>query len=456
MRSMKKLLALPIVFALFFSTVAFAAPLYVFQKTIIPEIDSTYTLGTTTKAWLNIYTDEVCLAGDCKTAWPTGGGGGGGSDTLWALNTSGNYVYSDSASTTATTSARSYFFTATSTADASTFPLASTTAMTAVRAYITQLANLTSNGFVKTGSGNGTLSIDTTTYESGLTAGDGLTRTVNDFDFDGGDTPQGELGGTWASPTIDDSLAVTSWNLTTPTFTTSFTFDAETLDSLTDDVTLANNAGDLQVVDVTCTDCLNATEIEDIYLLIAGDTSSGAYTWTGQHTFNTASSTGFTSTNLYSSFASTSNASTTNLTVHGNLWSDFSDGCLSVTSGLIGSTGVACGSGSGGSNWLFQSGGLRPSTTVGIVVSASSTIGNGTGIGGLTISGSATTTGTSTVQTLHVKGSTAATSTAYIYSSTAGLGGQFIVEDSDAAGCTLVTALNGVLSASTVTCPAEQ
>jgi hypothetical protein len=35
-----------------------------------------------------------------------------------------------------------------------------------------------------------------------------------------GTSPGGELGGTWASPTIDDSLAVTSWNLTTPTFTT--------------------------------------------------------------------------------------------------------------------------------------------------------------------------------------------------------------------------------------------
>lgn len=56
--------------------------------------------------------------------------------------------------------------------------------------------------------------VDTnTTY----TAGDALTLTGTDIDFDGGASPGGELGGTWASPTIDDSLSVTSWNLTTPT-----------------------------------------------------------------------------------------------------------------------------------------------------------------------------------------------------------------------------------------------
>ena len=38
-----------------------------------------------------------------------------------------------------------------------------------------------------------------------------------------GTSPGGELGNTWASPTLDDSVAVTSWNLTTPTITTSAT-----------------------------------------------------------------------------------------------------------------------------------------------------------------------------------------------------------------------------------------
>lgn len=39
-----------------------------------------------------------------------------------------------------------------------------------------------------------------TTY----TGGDGLTLTGTDFDFDGGDIPGGELGGTWALPTLDN------------------------------------------------------------------------------------------------------------------------------------------------------------------------------------------------------------------------------------------------------------
>lgn len=58
--------------------------------------------------------------------------------------------------------------------------------------------------------------------DTNLTAGDALTLTGDDIDFDGGTAPGGELGGTWASPTLDDSLAVTSWNLTTPTLTSFF------------------------------------------------------------------------------------------------------------------------------------------------------------------------------------------------------------------------------------------
>lgn len=77
--------------------------------------------------------------------------------------------------------------------------------------------------------------------------------------------------------TAGGALTVTG-NLTA---SANFVFDGQTFDSFTDDATLSNNSGDLQVVDVTCTDCLNATEIEDIYLLIAGDTSSGNYTMTG-------------------------------------------------------------------------------------------------------------------------------------------------------------------------------
>jgi hypothetical protein len=63
--------------------------------------------------------------------------------------------------------------------------------------------------------------------------------------------------------------------------------------------------------------------------------------------------------------------------------------------------------------------------------------------------------GTTTTSVLNVLAPATATSTAYIYSKTAGKGGQIILEDTDGAGCTGVTALNGVLTAATVTCPTE-
>ena len=59
-------------------------------------------------------------------------------------------------------------------------------------------------------------------------------------------------------------------------------------------------------------------------------------------------------------------------------------------------------------------------------------------------------TGTTTIS-----GASAASSTPYIYSTAASKGGSIILEDTDGAGCTEVSALNGVLTAATVTCPTE-
>lgn len=51
-----------------------------------------------------------------------------------------------------------------------------------------------------------------------------------------------------------------------------------TFASISGDATLANT-GALTVSDLTCTDCINATEIEDIYLLNSGDSATGDYTF---------------------------------------------------------------------------------------------------------------------------------------------------------------------------------
>ncbi|MBI5469691.1 hypothetical protein HY968_00005, partial [Candidatus Kaiserbacteria bacterium] len=92
-------------------------------------------------------------------------------------------------------------------------------------------------------------------------------------------------------------------------------------------------------------------------------------------------------------------ASSTNLVVSG---AGGSAGCATFSAtGILSNTGTACGSGSGssfGKSWEVAFGALAPTTTLGILVSASSTIGNGTQAGGLTISGGATTTGNLFVQ----------------------------------------------------------
>jgi hypothetical protein len=77
------------------------------------------------------------------------------------------------------------------------------------------------DGHAHTGTSISSLDISN---DTNLTAGDALTLTDDDLDFDGGASPGGELGNTWASPTLDDSVAVSSWNLTTPTITSGATY----------------------------------------------------------------------------------------------------------------------------------------------------------------------------------------------------------------------------------------
>lgn len=40
-----------------------------------PEANNTRTLGTDTKRWSSVHTTQLCLSGDCQTAWPSGSGG---------------------------------------------------------------------------------------------------------------------------------------------------------------------------------------------------------------------------------------------------------------------------------------------------------------------------------------------------------------------------------------------
>lgn len=65
-------------------------------------------------------------------------------------------------------------------------------------------------------------------------------------------------------------------------------------------------------------------------------------------------------------------------------------GCATFTTGVLSSTGSSCGS--GGSSFGYPFPVLGIGTTTGLLITASSTIGNGTAAGGLTVSGTATTT----------------------------------------------------------------
>ena len=84
-------------------------------------------------------------------------------------------------------------------------------------------------GYVLASSGGTLAYVSTTTFSGGLTysagnvtntitAGDALTRTVDDIDFDGGASPAGSLGGTWASPTIDDLFLLNNGDIGTGVF----------------------------------------------------------------------------------------------------------------------------------------------------------------------------------------------------------------------------------------------
>lgn len=86
-----------------------------YQKNLIPLTDSLYTVGTTTKAWLNGFFDQLCLGGDCKTAWPTGGAGGGAGSSNWTILSGGLRT------STSTDFAQASYFIATSTTGTSTF-----------------------------------------------------------------------------------------------------------------------------------------------------------------------------------------------------------------------------------------------------------------------------------------------------------------------------------------------
>jgi len=285
---------------------------------------------------------------------------------------------------------------------------------------IATLSNLTGNGFVITSGGVGTLSVDTTTYESGLTAGDGLTRTANDFDCD---TASGSVFGClsstdWTTFNNKSGFAypfLLNATSTTLTFSGGLVSNGSTTISGLASGLVGNNNGLLY--GFASSSLFGYTPLNPTRALTINGTanqltsSAGAQdlstdrTWTlslpslvifpGQ-----ASTTQLSAGRAY--FGSTA---TTTIDTTGNIVipsgssltnTGVSDGCGTWASGVLGSTGSACGAGGGGS-YPFPLAGNATSTLTqfngGLTAYASTTVGAGGQTTGLTISGGATTTG---------------------------------------------------------------
>lgn len=392
---MKKLLLTILFLSLYVSVNA--APAIRYDVSVSPRAASTYSLGDSLYTWLYGYFDGLCLGGVCRTSWPTGGSGSGGgtfsTSTAWGsifynfpnnltdiltigYDGSGVATSSDAEFVVDPVAKLGLFLNSTKVGIGTTSPYAplsvvgqivggyftatTSTASTLPLANITKLSNLTSNGFVKTGSSDGTLSVDTTTYESGLTAGDGLTRTVNDFDCD---TANGSTFG---------CLSSTDWN----TFNNKQA-SGNYITNLTGDVTASGPgsvAATLATVNSNVGSFTNANiTVNAKGLITAASNGTGGSGGSGNVATSSAETSGYvpfwTSTSAtpatlgsdsgfqYNSTLdrlTVSYASTTALNVSGGLYNtSLADGCLNVTSGLIGSTGSACGAGggSGGGTW---------------------------------------------------------------------------------------------------------
>lgn len=262
------------------------------------------------------------------------------------------------------------YFVATSTAIASVFPLASTTAFTAVTSYL---------GTVASGLWNGT-AIDISDYTN-LTAGDALTLTGDDIDFDGGATPAGDLGGTWASPTVDDdghahtSLTISGLDISDDTNLTAGDGLTLTGDDLDCDTASGSVFGCLSSADwTTFNDSVDAART----LTVAGTanqitSSAGAQDLSANRTWTLSIPTDFrvSSTTISGNTLLTS-ATTTDFDIRnaltfngvtGSTWASF---CTTITGG----SGLCDGDDATGAGSTFP---FTPDTYAGVGVNATST-----------------------------------------------------------------------------------
>lgn len=77
---------IPVICALLLAGSIYAAPNSTYMRTILPEVNSLYWLGSSSNYWNRLYANyasstaisasTICIGTDCQTSWPAGGSGG--------------------------------------------------------------------------------------------------------------------------------------------------------------------------------------------------------------------------------------------------------------------------------------------------------------------------------------------------------------------------------------------
>lgn len=357
---------------------------------------------------------------------------------------------------------------------------------------ISTLSNLTSNGFVKTSGGDGTLSIDTNTY---LTTVD-ISANTN-------------LAATWPIILTNDTLSFgglsTSSNPTVgqlPYWTGVNTFGSVATGTVSsgtgislDNSTRSVIGGSLQitntgVISASCSGMVSCSGTNPLTI------ASPSWPWTT--TTNAGTTTSATTTppwfkmGLFASSTSVfTNASTTAFSVGSDYLTDITgsglaisgnalnvslqtltatNGTLTFSGSYDGLTARTVGLNLGNANtWTaLQNFSNATSTQLSALqawfgTTATSTFTSAGWLGvattspfkALSVTGEIWATATTTTAGLNVLSPSVGTSTIYIYSKTTGFGGNIIMEDTGGGACTQITTKAGVVSGAVVTCPTE-
>lgn len=314
---------IPLCAALFitlFALMAYAAPVSTIMRNILPEADSTYELGTSTKAWLYLYTDNLCLNGDCRSSWPASSGGSGNVSTssvpvigqlaYWTTTTATPALLSTVATTSLTINAP---LTTAGTAGALVGGTALTLDIDDIKAADLDLTDITLNDFTNDAGFLTTVDISANTNLAAtyplLLTGDTLsiafgTTTANSWSalqtFVNASTTLGTLGTTWFSGISNAVLGADNNGLAVATSVISTSLLSGSLGTINS--TAFNRGGTITVT------AASSTALSD------------RNTWSALNLFSNSTSTLGTVTTLWSTNANLTNASSTLLTNSGSVW----------------------------------------------------------------------------------------------------------------------------------------